>query len=338
MDYALQIPPHSRQETQLYKEYKRNPGAALCISDLVANFLLLILISILIVSCSSPRPKGIADSSGDGHSKPLDTVRIGQIRIANPSEYLKVLDTLDCGDLSSLYVASILYKNCLADSLTCDSLFADYYDFLKRVADGYLENNQKAGMDLLHSPSSEATDQLRSSLLTYGIQLDSSDGQYSLMPDNTSLLLRFGDGLSMAYRKFLLLRSDEVRKIRESALLNFDFRDSLVTRIMVWENFILQFPSFISIRDAQEQYSQLLGNLLAGTSYSVVFDPDTDLLNDSTKVFFESFILKNPESASAGVVKAYLDMLKTDHFRYSEKVDSFLLRKVFAVEPPVGLN
>ena len=193
-------------------------------------------------------------------------------------------------------------------------------------------------MDLLHSPSSEATDQLRSSLLTYGIQLDSSDGQYSLMPDNTSLLLRFGDGLSMAYRKFLLLRSDEVRKIRESALLNFDFRDSLVTRIMVWENFILQFPSFISIRDAQEQYSQLLGNLLAGTSHSVVFDPDTDLLNDSTKVFFESFILKNPESASAGVVKAYLDMLKTDHFRYSEKVDSFLLRKVFAVEPPVGLN
>ena len=104
MEFTLQILPLSRQDAKSHKENKRNTGASLCISHLVANFLLPMLILILIVSCSSPRPKGISDYSGFGHSKALDTAGIGQIRITNPSEYLRVLDTLDCGNLSSLYV------------------------------------------------------------------------------------------------------------------------------------------------------------------------------------------------------------------------------------------
>ena len=80
---------------------------------------------------------------------------------------------------------------------------------------------------------------------------------------------------------------------------------------------------------AQDQYAQYLGAFLAGMDNSRVFDPETNRLSDSTKTSFESFIVKSPEGKSAEVVKAYLNLLKSTNFNYTDKVDSFLLEKVY---------
>ena len=90
-----------------------------------------------------------------------------------------------------------------------------------------------------------------------------------------------------------------------------------------------KYPNFISIKMAQDQYAQYLGAYLAGMDNSRVFDQSTNRLNDSSKVSFEAFILKNPQSNSTEVVKAYLDLLKSTNFNYTDRVDSFLLEKVY---------
>ena len=40
-------------------------------------------------------------------------------------------------------------------------------------------------------------------------------------------------------------------------------------------------------------------------------------------------IVKNPESKSTELVKAYLELLKSTNFNYTDRVDSFLLEKVY---------
>ena len=299
---------------------------------------LTILIAFIFLSCTSSAPKSADDSSERQNRSAIDTIKVEKIQIANPAEYLSVLDTLDRGDLSSLYVAATIFKNSQTDSLTCDSLFSGYYDFLKLFAQRYLENNQKAGTELIHSRSVGAFERLKSSLSNYEIHLDSLDGSYSLEPNNGCLLLKFGDRLTTAYRSFLALRSWERTRWMAGGSQYVIPHDSLAARIILWENFIHQHPTFVSIREAQEQYTQSLGDFLAGTNHSVVFDPETYLLIDSSRVAFESLILKNPESESAEIVKAYLGVLEATDYRYSEKIDSFLLKKVFAAEFAVDKN
>ena len=295
-------------------------------------YFLILLIPFILLACNSPQQKNTGDSAGDATNHGVDTARIEQIRITTAAQYLQVIDTLDRGELSSLYVAATLLKNGVADSLTCDSLFAVYSDFLNRVAEGYLENNEKAGIDLLNSPSAEKIEQWKITFANYGIHLDSLNEAYLLKPNSAFLLLVFGDELTAAYRQFLTLVSEEEKRWTKGEWQNFKARDSLITTIITWENFIHQYPGFISIRDARQRYAQSLGDFLAGTTHSNVFDPETYLLNDSSKLSFELLILKNPQSVSAEIVKTYLEMLKTDNLRYSEKVDSFLLNKVYAAE------
>ena len=296
-----------------------------------------VLTFILLLSCSSPQQKSVVDAEWN-KARALDTAAIAQIRITTPAEYLKVLDTLDQGDLSSLYLAAVLFKNGIADSLTCDSLFAVYSDFLKRVAEAYLENNEKAGSDLLNSPSTEKIKKWKITLASYGIYLDSLNGTYSLKPNHSILLETFGANLTSAYRQFLTIVSREENRWTSAEWQSVTTSDSLITTIITWENFIHQNPGFIAIKETQQIYAHSLGEFLAGTTHSKVFDPETYLLNDSSKVAFESFILKNPKSISAEVVNAYLEMLKTDNFSYSEKVDSFLMNKVYSTELFVEKN
>jgi hypothetical protein len=71
---------------------------------------------------------------------------------------------------------------------------------------------------------------------------------------------------------------------------------------------------------------------------SRIFDPQTNLLNEGSRTSFESFILKHPESRSAKLVQEYLNLLSLTNFGYTEKVDSFLLEKVFTEEIEVENN
>ena len=79
----------------------------------------------------------------------------------------------------------------------------------------------------------------------------------------------------------------------------------------------------------------MLGSFLAGNDRLGVFDRDTYLLNDSSRVAFESFVREFPGTTSSGIVQAYLDILQSSDYQYSDKVDSFLLH---VSSPEIGLQ
>jgi hypothetical protein len=293
------------------------------------RYIFILLISSFLFSCNfNPAIKPGATTVTQNDST-VDLDKVAQMKLTNPNDYRQVLDKLDQGELTSLDVAGKLFKNCVADTITRDSMFVVFNDFYNNVAGNYLENNERVTATLEKSPSAAAINQLRSSLASYGILLSLSEGTYYLEPQTEYLLKKFGDGLSPAYREYLTIGSKEQQaRFAEDGKMLIP-ADSLASRIMTWENFMARYPEFIEIKMAQDQYAQYLGAFLAGMDNSRVFSIETNRLNDSSKTSFESFVVNNPESRSTETIKAYLDLLKSTNFNYTDKVDSFLLEKVY---------
>lgn len=293
------------------------------------RYVVILLIINIIASCGMSHRKGepiIRVKQNDSFPDPAE---ISKLKLTNALQYRRWIERLDPVDLASLDTADTLFTNCLADTLSRDSMFVVYNEFLNHLAEIYLENNEKVSDQLGNSPSSEIVSSLKAMFAAHGMVLWASDGSFYLEPQTKLMLQKFGPVLSDAYREFLTIgkREQETRFARDGRILIP--ADSLITRILNWENFMNRYPGFISIKTVQEKYGQYLGAYLAGMDNSRAFDKDTDHLKDSLKESFESFVEKNPESKSALVVKEYLEMLKSTDFNYTDKVDSFLLEKAY---------
>ena len=294
------------------------------------RYIYLLLISCLLASCGLNQSKKTDNNSLQMNDSIVDPVKLAQVKLTNSNQYRELLEQLDQGNLASLDIAGTLFKNCVADSITRDSMFVIFNDFYNRLAGSYLENNESVSSKLENSPSAEVISQLKSSLLPYGILLiKSSEGGYYLEPQSEYLLQNFGTALSVAYREFLtLVRKEQNGRFAVDGKILIP-PDSLTSRIITWESFMTRYPDFIAQKLVQEQYAQYLGAYLAGMDNTRIFDAETNRLNDSLKVSFESFVVKYPGSKSAEVVNTYLDLLKSTNFNYTDRVDSFLLEKVY---------
>lgn len=285
--------------------------------------------SLLFLMSCNLNEKRTGKEKQEDQEQAIDPVKILNLKIGNADDYNQVLDLLNKKDLKSIDLALNVFRNSTADSLSRDSMLVFFNDFLSTVAGTYLENNDslqgKKGIDI----SDEATKKMKDRLSAYGMMLSTSEGDFYLEPDNDFLIKNFSEKISPAYREFLNIAAGEQKdKFAEDETILIPI-DSVAKRIRVWEDFKEKYPSFISLGKAQDNYSQYLEAYLSGTDNSKAFDPESNKLKDNLKVSFEKYISENPDSKSTKVVKDYYDLLKSSGFRYSEKVDSFILEKIY---------
>ena len=292
---------------------------------------IILLISILF-ACTFNQSKNKDSGDPVKYALGIDSANIAKIRLGSYAEYCRVLDTIDPGDLGSIEVAGILLKNCIADTLHRDSMFLAFDDFINHLAGTYFENNQKVSNQLANAPSPQTFNSLKQMFGDHGMLLYTLEGSNYLEPQIKFLLQNFGSSLSHTYCEFLTIESEEQERLfaRDGKILLQG--DSLIYRIIRWDQFIEKNPGFVSIRSAQDKYAQYLGAFLAGMESSKVFDPETNILKDSSKTSFESLVEKYPGTRSSEVVHEYLELLRSTDFVYTDKVDSFLLKKVYGLE------
>ena len=290
------------------------------------------LVLILFLACNFNQPKSNESNQPVKLESGIDSVKIAMIKLNTPADFLRLLDTIDPGDLTSLDIAGILLKNCTADTLTRDSMFLVFDDFINHLSGNYLENNEMANTQLSNAPSPQTVRLLEQMFGAHGLLLGYLDGSYYLEPQIRFLLQNYGSGLSPAYREFLSIESWEQERLFALGGKILIPGDSVISRIIRWDQFMESNHGFVSIRSAQDKYAQYLGAFLAGMEDSKVFDPETNILKDSSRISFESLVGKYPGTKSSVVVQEYLDLLKSSDFVYSEKVDSFLLKKVYGLE------
>lgn len=292
--------------------------------------ILILTVAVLLISCGFNQPGSVTVNTMNT-SDSIDLQNIRQLKVANAAQYRGILDKLDPADLLSLEAAESLFKNCVADTLSRDSMCVVFTDFLNQLTGIYLESNESITNQLEHSTSDQTFNAITSNLEAHGIHLNISDGTVILEPETGFLLTHFGPGISAVYKEYLtrITKEQELPFSKDGFILIP--ADSLIARILTWEHFLNQYPGFISTRAVQDKYSHYLGALLAGLDNSRAFDQGTNLFNDSLKVSLESFSLKNPGSQSGKIVTDYLDLLKRSDYSYSDKIDSFLLEKVYRV-------
>ena len=293
------------------------------------RYICLLLVISLITSCNFIRTNRFGNHPTPGNDLAVDLNEIALTKIASVGEYRDLLHQIDHGDLKSIEVAATLLINCDLDSISCDSMFYDYNNFLDIATSNYLENNVLISSQISTSTSKDTIDKIGEMLAPYGIGLVSSEGAWYLEPLSDYLLKNFGPKLSTAYREYLSIEVQEQKnRFADDGSILIPL-DSLASRIITHENFMARYPNFISGKLAQDQFNQYLGAYLAGMDNSKVFDNVTNLLKEEPRKSFESFIIRNPEKKSTEIVKAYLDLLGTTNFNYTDKVDSFLLARVY---------
>ncbi len=289
----------------------------------------LFLIISLLMSCNFIKSRNSGKNPNSGNERIVDLNALMQMKIVSVGDYRDVLHQLDQGDLKSIEVAATLLKNCDSDSISLDSIFFEFTDFLNIATSSFLDNNERVSTQLANSTSKDSIDRIGQMLAPYGIGLVASEGAWYLEPQNGYLLKNFGSKLSTAYREYLNIEVEEQKtRFAEDGSILIPI-DSLASRIITHENFMDRHPDFIAGKMAQDQFAQYLGAYLAGMDNSRVFDKVTNILKDEPRKSFESFIERNPNRKSTEIIKAYLDLLRATNFYYTDKLDSFLLAKVY---------
>jgi hypothetical protein len=291
--------------------------------------ILFALLFLFLAACNLHQTSRGKDSQELSNDSIVDVNKISQMKLTSAEEYNEILDMLDKNNLNSIRLAVKLFQNARADSLARDSMFAGFNDFFALIANSYLENNNILQNKTSEEVSDTTVTRIKSILSEYGMSLTTAEGEYYLEPETNWMLKNFGDNLSTAYHDFLVISAAEQKeKFAEDANVLIS-PDSLMARIIAWENFIGKYPSFISINKAEDYYTQYLEAFLAGTENSKVFDPTTKRLNENSRKAFEAYIQKNPGRKSSAVVREYYDLLKSSDFLYTNKVDSFMLEKIY---------
>jgi hypothetical protein len=285
---------------------------------------------ILFASCNIRQPKQNASSKElSSDNSVLDINKISQLNLESAREYGEILDALDKNNLNSIGLAIKLYKQAKVDSVSKDSMFADFNDFFALIANSYLENNNVLQNQSSVESADTTVNRIKTLLSDYGMNLTTNQGEYYLEPETEWLLKKFEGNLSHASLDFLTIYAEEQdnKYIGDGNLLVT--QNELISRIIKWEDFIGKYPSFISIGRALDYYTQYLEAFLNGTENTNVFDAATKKLNDKTKSAFEAYVKMYPGRKSAQIVREYYDLLKSSDFHYTDKVDSFMLEKIY---------
>jgi len=285
---------------------------------------------LFIMSCNFHTSSRSNDTQGlVFHDSIIDPDKIIQLKVTSAEDYDQALDILDKNKLNSINIAVTLFHNATIDSLSRDSMFVGFNDFFSIMANSYLENNDTLQNKLAGNVPETTINRIKATLSEYGMNLTTAEGEYYLEPETDWLIKNFGDKLSPTYRAFLMITSKEQKeKFSDDGHILIPI-ETLMERIITWEDFITQYPGFISISKAEDLYSQYLEAFLTGTENSKVFDPISKKLNEKSKSAFEAYIQNHPGRKSSLVVREYYDLLKSSNFQYSEKVDSFILEKIY---------
>ena len=287
-------------------------------------------ILLFFISCNSHQTNHGKGSEGIAfHDSIIDLEKVVMLKITNAEDYDQILDVLDKNKLNSINLAIKLFQNANADTLSRDSMFAAFNDFIALMANSYLENNDSLHRQLAGEVPEIKINRIKSTLSEYGMTLTTAEGEYYLEPETDYLLKNFGSKLSSAYVEFLTISAGEQKeKFADDGAILIPM-ETLMARIITWEDFIGKYTHFIALNKAEDYYTQYLEAFLSGTENSKVFDPVSKKLNEKSKAAFEIYVQNNPGRKSAHIVKEYYDLLKSSNFLYSDKVDSFILEKLY---------
>jgi len=190
-----------------------------------------------------------------------------------------------------------------------DSLELKYPDILEKIEKGI---------------NDQSTKEFKKCLDVCGLSLLNSEGSYYVDEKDDYYYDLFKGKVSTALNEYLKIRNKEIiQGYSEDADLLIGF-DDLYERVVTWENFIIQYPDFFLLKDAEFNYTSYLSTLITGTDNSQTFDSETQHLFPGIKRLYERIISHKDGKKSTKVISDYFELLKENDFKQPVNLDLFL--------------
>ena len=183
---------------------------------------------------------------------------------------------------------------------------------------------ERAGQPPLPAPDPTVADSIRRFLLNHGIwsYMAEGDGYFDLsLTQLTNTASRF---VTDAAREALRIETlEQISPTGGDAAVGIPW-DSLGDRLAATDRFLVAFPNARSRATIQNRRVWYLRAFLTGWDNTAVFDRATRALNLEVRRSFERFLAVHDSTASARVVRAYLELLAKTRYRRTPQVDEFL--------------
>lgn len=231
--------------------------------------------------------------------------------------------------------AFLRFKSDFSDQVRI--LTNDLYDGAFQIAaypDGFPAQRQRRALGIplssLHDipPSDSArADSLMTFLRTQAVWAGKAEGYVYLAANQTTLLERLGPYLTDPMVQFQELFSLEQRVPTGGDAAVFIPWDSLGARVAAAER-LISIASNEQARDIlKEQHTWYLRPYLSGWPNTPAFDWGSGILLPEVRKSFQWFLTEFGGTSTGSLVSEYLEVLRQEDFRKTERVQAFLVEK-----------
>lgn len=138
------------------------------------------------------------------------------------------------------------------------------------------------------------------------------------------MIKKYGKYLSPA-NNIWLKHLSETESIVDDAALTTD-PDSIRKYIILLEQFLKEYPTFVSKNDVKDRIKGYLNVYLLGMDNSPIFDKwDSKKLNPGFKASYEKFLSENKDSKYYQMVEEIYNKAKSNNFNWDENFDDWLM-------------
>ncbi len=251
------------------------------------------------------------------------------INLQKPDDDLRLLlKSLSVSDVNSISVIADQLNQLPPNARISDDLFVDLKQFMTNVIEEFnkhfMDNYADVQQDLWAGKKTERLAELNALLAKNGLELNDAEGNYYAQWQPTYFPELFDGRISESLTVFLSIqRHEEDSGYAVDGYLLISY-DELADRVLVWEQFLKDYPKTNIADEARQYYNNYLMILMTGIDNSPVQDVNTLQLLPEIKELYLKIIADHSGTHTAKSLKAYYEYLAQHQFKLSPEVYKYV--------------
>ncbi len=155
-----------------------------------------------------------------------------------------------------------------------------------------------------------------------GYRIETTEGMYFPII-NYEFYKRYAEYVTDDVKDYIGIMSKESNEApAKDAGLVISWKE-LVTRALVQEKFIVDYPESKKTEDIKRLYKNYRTFIFRGLDNTPLFNYDTKLINDEAKGEYMEVVKKDSKSKLITEIKAFVDILKKNEYKLTDEVEKF---------------
>ncbi|MEA3490494.1 MAG: SEL1-like repeat protein [Campylobacterota bacterium] len=275
-------------------------------------------------ACDGGDTRGCSAMGSKNSSDTQEAKSVSYAESCPQQEFERYAKKLDKSKIQSIDNLKEYYSKTISgQSKECSSLlFSDFRRYYDQITQAYIESTEEK-LNVKYPISVKKEKNYRAELSRVGLVIYQSEGAYYVEANSAWFLDEFGDSLPSEWKRYLKQSAYEAENyFAEDGVLQVSFEE-LRKRVIFWENFLNDYPSFSEIDRVKESLSSYLLFYLSDMYSSINFAHIPISSSDIGKSY-ENFIKQNSKSKYCNIVKSQYAIIKESAYKIDKKTSEKL--------------